>query len=162
MTSYQELETSYRSQPPVVFSLALSILFECGSKTLLSTGCPELTSSLLSGEIKESVYETAILLADTPSDVLYAFVQRLLPPFEDPNGERIPFLHECNDAEDTCPLCGEDIEYDGFKEDDDMGCTRRWSCPNCGATGASGYDECFVRHYNVCDAEGKTIPGRPE
>lgn len=162
MTSYQDLEAIYRANPTTVFSLALGILFDCGAKSLLSDGCPEISEDLLADELKTAVSETAVLLAGAPFDVLYAFIQRKVSPFEDPDGSRIPFLHECNDEEDTCPLCGADVEFDGFKEDDDMGCTRGWTCPECGATGASGYDECFVRHYNVCDADGKTIPGRPE
>lgn len=66
-----------------------------------------------------------------------------------------------NDKAGICPLCGASVEY-GEREQMDDGCVYFWTCPNCGATGREGYDEVFDgHHYNVCDKNGESAPGRP-
>lgn len=71
-----------------------------------------------------------------------------------------PYASISTDAEGVCPACGAEIEYEGRNEIDDDGGMLPWHCPNCGTTGDEGYNRIFDRHYNVCTADGKPLPGR--
>lgn len=51
--------------------------------------------------------------------------------------------------EGMCPLCGAEIEYDGYHEMDDLGGLFSWGCPQCGAHGEEGYSRKFDGHYHV-------------
>lgn len=75
-------------------------------------------------------------------------------------GETIPPLHEYGDEEGICPVCGSEVEYNGDHHIDDEGTTVSWHCPECGATGKSGYKCAFTGHYDVCDEAGKPLPQR--
>lgn len=59
--------------------------------------------------------------------------------------------------EDTCPLCGAEIEYLGDQQLDDDGSIVSRECPKCGATGKAGYHLVFDAHYRVCDANGNEV-----
>lgn len=51
--------------------------------------------------------------------------------------------------EGICPLCGAEIEYDGFHEMDDCGGMYTWDCPQCGAHGKEGYTRKFDGYYSM-------------
>lgn len=57
----------------------------------------------------------------------------------------------------VCPLCGKEIEYDGYYIFDDDGATLKWECPSCGATGKAGFNWVFDQHYCIQDKDGNDV-----
>ena len=161
-TCYEQLEEAYRESAPYLFIVALNALIENGrgqihdsTRTDIFAGYP------LSETQKASALRIALLMAATEPDVLMAFVQRAMLPFQDYQGERIPFLRPHGDEETVCPAC----HRDGIRIKDDImtlddGTLMEWKCPSCGATGNARYRLSFFRHVMVDDADGRHIPGR--
>lgn len=96
-----------------------------------------------------------------PEDVANA-VQRIVKPFEDTMGQRIPFLHPNGDEEDVCPVCGTEVEYQGDRDIDyNDGTEVSWVCPACKAEGKALYNDSFVQHTDVRHADtGEDVPDR--
>ena len=69
---------------------------------------------------------------------------------------------EGTDQEGICPVCGHAVTYTGDGTSDDDGGTHFWECKRCGSSGKEGYTRTFERHYDVENAAGRPIPGRPE
>lgn len=175
MTTYEGLLELYRKKDgKEAFTLALSTLLDAGAAELLlkseSPVCRGARSRVTSDELrnlpegmKTKVKEFIVALAFAPADVIGAFVQRQVSPYEDPDGKKIPHLHPNDDEDDVCPVCGhEGLDYNGDRELDDVGTTVTWVCPDCGATGTSVYNDSFDSHRNVCDMNGIKIEGRED
>lgn len=94
-------------------------------------------------------------------DALIAVIQRDLPPVKGGDGD-VPPLNSNGDEDGVCPVCGAEIEYEGDNEVDDDGTIVSWECPECGATGKTGYTSVFDRHYRVQDKNGNEIPRRDQ
>lgn len=74
----------------------------------------------------------------------------------DEDGEDVEELTE--QKENFCPVCGEELEYDGSRCDDyDDGGFYDWSCPGCGATGKEQFSRVFYGFNNVHDKAGNPI-----
>ena len=64
------------------------------------------------------------------------------------------------DQESICPVCGAELREYEAHEILDCGGVIPWKCSNCGATGEEGYTRIFSGHYQVCFANGDSVPGR--
>lgn len=162
LTTYQEIREIYKDEGHMLFILAFSILQQHGTAKVKELRQTESYSrvdfgNLISEEGKEKAIVAAIKMADAPLDVLLAVIQREVVLFEDPQGERIPYLHSFGDQEGICPLCGGELEYEGDQEIVDNGTLTSWTCTNCGSTGKEGADIVFERHYNICSPDGRKI-----
>ena len=163
MATYQELGKIYKDDGHAIFVMALNILYEVGAAALKNGETVEIPGNVFSEEYKTRCIEIAGTMANTDATVLGALIQRVVAPFTDPKGERIPHLHLCGDEDDVCPVCGSsELEYQDGRDIRDDGTMVSWVCPYCNASGAAGYIDTFDRHYNVIDANGNAIHGRPE
>ena len=64
------------------------------------------------------------------------------------------------DQESICPMCGAELREYEAHEILDYGGVIPWECSNCGATGEEGCTRIFSGHYQVCFANGDSVPGR--
>lgn len=161
-TTYQELEHLYKTDGHAIVVMALNILHQNGAEAIKEANAVCIPGNIFSEEYKTRCFEIAKMMANTEMSVLGAFVQRVVAPFTDVKGDKIPHLHPYGDEDGICPICGGTIEYLGDRETDDFGTVVSWECPSCGASGKSGYDDSFNCHYNVTDKEGKTLPERAD
>ena len=101
------------------------------------------------GDALASVAKTIILLANSEDDEIFSAIQKSSSVDSESSDE--------SDMEDTCPLCGAEVEYLGGRDLDDDGTHVSWACPYCKATGVSQYEDKFLFHSDVRDAEGKLV-----
>ena len=102
-------------------------------------------------------YTSHCTFEDCPNELDIAVLKERLEEYA--SGER---KDDNTDTEGICPVCGGVIIYNGGMDRDDSGGTYPWECVYCGSTGKEGFDFHFDRHYDVRDAQGNPIPGRPE
>lgn len=99
--------------------------------------------------------ELAFFFPESEEDALRAFAKQT-NGLSDLVYQRI-FVKNKELRDDICPLCGEEVEFDGAYDHDDDGATLNWICPHCGATGKAGYSFAFTQHYCVQDGNGKPV-----
>lgn len=157
---YQELENICRMEP-ATFKAAFVLLVGFGAGRISNVCIEDIHGDELPQEEKQSALCLAKKLAEVSSDTVFAAIQRGMPCVAG-DGEEIPFATHFNDQDGICPCCGGEIEYEGDNDVDDDGTTVSWTCPECGASGKSGYTGVFDGHYDVEDADGNEIPGREE
>lgn len=144
----------------VAFRIALQTCMVQGLDTVRDKDFSiNIGGNLFNDDFKAEINKAAKCIAETPSHVVLAIIQREMAPVSD-GGETIPPLHEYGDEEGICPACGSEVEYNGDHHIDDEGTTVSWHCPECGATGKSGCKCAFTGHYDVCDEAGNPLPQR--
>lgn len=164
-TPYEVLDKAYSEYGHTVCVLALYQLLTTGRKLTRAMEHPAALVETITGvfppDVKESAAEVMLLMAKADIDVLLAFVQRIVKPFEDPMGQRIPFLHPNGDEEDVCPVCGAEVEYQGDRDIDyNDGTEVSWECPVCKAFGKALYHDTFLQHEAVMDGNGDCVHDR--
>ena len=161
-TTYAQLKDAYgKTYGYAAFPTALQFVMNHGCDAIRQMCRKDITDMLpdeYKSDVKDSIAELALLLADTDSEVILAFAQRDSLPIEDE--ERLPPLHPDGDKEGICPICGGEIDYCGEHELNDTGYSIGWVCPDCGATGHEENGELFAYHSRVCDKDGKEVEGR--
>lgn len=126
------------------FRLAFSLLMAEGKREFLGKTEDDIKESMLPSLFKEED------LADFAKAVL------LLVGSE--GGEIFSAIQKSDSTmEDTCPLCGAEVDYLGDRDLDDDGTHVSWECPHCKATGVAQYEDKFLFHNNVWDADGKLV-----
>ena len=144
----------------VAFRIALQTCMVQGLDTVRDKDFSlNIGGNLFNDDFKAEINKAAKCIAETPSHVILAIIQREMAPVSD-GGESIPPLHDFGDEEGICPACGSEVEYNGDHHIDDEGTTVSWHCPECGATGKSGCKCAFTGHYDVCDEAGNPLPQR--
>lgn len=135
------------------FRLAFSLLMAEGLRQFLGKSEDEIEKVLrpsgFGGDALASVAKTIILLANSEDDEIFSAIQKSSSVDSESSDE--------SDMEDTCPLCGAEVEYLGDRDLDDDGTHVSWACPYCKATGVSQYEDKFLFHSDVRDAEGKLV-----
>lgn len=158
--TYEELVNECQ-RDTAAFKMAFILLGGWGAKNIDSLTPEYLQGNMMTGLYKEKLVKLAKGMAEAPSEVLLAVIQRALPPIVG-DGKEIPYLHDFGDEDGICPVCGAEFEYEGDNDVDDSGTIVSWTCPECGASGQAAYNGVFDRHYNVVDKDGNKIPGRDD
>lgn len=165
-TAYEELDKAYTESGHTVFIMAFNTLISLGRDTVTAMAHPAAIAATIQGNIfpedfKLEVGRIALMMANADIDVLLAVIQRIVVPFTDPQGKRIPFLHPNGDEEDVCPVCGAEVEYQGDREIDyNDGTEVSWECPVCKAFGKALYHDTFLQHETVMDGNGDCVHDR--
>lgn len=162
-TSYNQLVEAYRKNAAFLSIVALNAVLRNGMDRPDDSMSVNIFSGYsLSDEAKEKALQIAALMKRAEPDVLMAFVQRVMLPFQDHRGERIPFLHPHDDEETVCPVCGRSglkCKIDELMPTDDGGIAE-WRCAYCNASGSAKYRLAFERHVMVDDGNGIRVPNR--
>lgn len=162
METYKKLEKLCK-QNPVAFDIAFRICFDVGAanirKHFTIDDMPQ--SNLFAPHLTERIAETVTAIANAPTSVIIALLQRETLSIEG-DDKNIPHLHYHGDEDGICPVCGAEINYLGDNAIDDDGTIVSWECPECGTSGKSGYASTFSRHYDVTDSSGESIPERED
>ena len=131
-TTYAQLKDAYgKTYGYAAFPTALQFVMNHGCDAIRQMCRKDITDMLpdeYKSDVKDSIAELALLLADTDSEVILAFAQRDSLPIEDE--ERLPPLHPDGDKEGICPICGGEIDYCGEHELNDTG----YSIAGCAPT----------------------------
>lgn len=162
-TQYERLVEIYRENAAFLSIAALYAVLRSGTDQIGDST----TTNIFSGyplleDDKTAALKIARLMAAIEPDVLMAFVQRVMLPFQDHQGDRIPYLHPYGDEETACPVCGKpgiEPKVDELMTTDDGGIAE-WRGTHCGAKGCAKYLLAFERHVMVVDGEGHRLPNR--
>lgn len=163
---YERMRRFYIGHDAALTQIALDVFMQVGAARLEDHCVRDLPiSGAFTEDVKQEVRKMVMLMKHAAPNVLLAFIQRVMHPFEDATGKDIPLLHPNGDEESVCPACGSVICSDGesrFGEDDELDIEEDWYCSECGATGTSVFLPQFHRHKNVSDKQGQPIKCRRE
>jgi|GEM_PF-2695453 len=163
---YERLKRFYIGHDAALTQIALDVFLHAGAEHLDKHCVRDLyIGGAFSEDVKQEVREMVMLMKYAEPNVLLAFVQREMLPYEDATGKDIPLLHPNGDEDCVCPVCGEGVCSESEPRmggEDELDIESDWYCPACGATGTSVFKHRFDRHMNVTDKQGKPIKGRGE
>ena len=163
---YERLRRFYIGHDAALTQIALDVFMQFGANGLEDHCVRDLyISGAFTEDVKQEVREMVMLMKYAAPNVLLAFIQREMLPFDDATGKEIPLLNPNGDLDSVCPVCASGVCSDGeprFDEDEPLDIESDWYCPDCGATGTAVYRHQFARHRFVTDKQGQPIKGRIE
>lgn len=134
----------------VAVIMAMDLLLQNGRSFVINNREADLvaamkscTGNLIFEQKLQDIVSTAKSLAQLNTGILMAYIKKSNLDVSMPGGQ----------AEGICPVCGSRIDYNDDIPMDDAG-VRKWTCPDCGASGLEEYRKLFERHYNVMDGAG--------
>lgn len=134
----------------VAVIMAMDLLLQNGRSFVMNNREADLvaamescTGNLISEQTLQDIVSMAKSLAQLGTGLLLAYIKKSGLDVSMPGGQ----------AEGICPVCGSRIDYNDDIPMDDTG-VRKWTCPDCGASGLEEYRKLFERHCNVMDGAG--------